>query len=93
METKWTPGPWTFVSAETLAIKDANMNTLATANLLHLRGRRPIEECEANAHLIAAAPDLYSTLEWLRDNPGVDIVVRYATIEAALAKARGETHE
>ena len=61
--------------------------------------RQTDEECEANAHLISAAPELYRTLQQLHDN-----IAEYARINnlggldnqdmqqarAALAKARGE---
>ena len=89
-ETKteqWTPGPW--------EINDTNESgdqyigpvdtmryiALAMQNLLE-----PAEETKANAHLIAAAPDLYTALK--------NLVARYDEAEinaaiAALAKARG----
>ena len=46
----------------------------------------------ANAHLIAAAPDLYSALKMVLDDPYVlDGRPRtYKYVQTALAKARGE---
>ena len=50
--------PWRVKSEETIAILDVNYDKLATANWLHLRGRREAVEAEANARLIALAPTL-----------------------------------
>ena len=56
-------------------------------------GERPHDE-EANAHLIAAAPDLYAALDWLcralvhDHNKNIDY---WTEALAALAKARGES--
>lgn len=53
---------------------------------------------EANAHLIAAAPELYATLaqtaEYFSDADGLeeDEYIYRQNVRAALAKARGETH-
>ena len=47
------------------------------------------KEQEANAHLIAAAPELYETLAWLDRKGGLGLDV-HKTISAVLAKARGE---
>ena len=51
-------------------------------------------ECTANAHLIAAAPDLYAALERLVSEwRGVDAGTLFKAVkeaEATLAKARGE---
>lgn len=52
-------------------------------------------EAEANAHLIAAAPDLYEALEGLRPHLWVpvaetDFARAVEAARAALAKARGE---
>lgn len=51
-------------------------------------------EREANAHLIAAAPDMYKTLKALaslyEDDDGCRKLAQYVEARAALAKARGE---
>lgn len=56
-------------------------------------------ECTANAHLIAAAPDMYAALLVAElaseelcqgQDPANECWVTLATIRAALAKARGE---
>lgn len=55
METKFTPGPWSIEDARTLLRDKKECD----------HGRRPITDqtVEANAHLIAAAPDLYEALD------------------------------
>ena len=54
-----------------------------------------VNEAFANAHLIAAAPELYEALEAMRDEigrmkPTPSLVAVTLTANAALAKARGE---
>jgi hypothetical protein len=49
----------------------------------------PREERDANAHLIAAAPDLYVACKMLEDDPGLTDSAN-DVIKFALAKARGE---
>jgi len=93
-EPKFTPGPWFtddygyIFSGER---RDAHM-------IAEVRGwgwiqylPNPEQIQDANAHLIAAAPELYKALEYcikqipeFGDVPG---------IKAALAKARGESHD
>ena len=55
----------------------------------------PTKEDEANAHLIAAAPELYEALVALMDLESRDRVMpagpEWDSARAALAKARGET--
>lgn len=92
-ERKWTPGPWekTSESGE-IASREGVYIARAIGTVT--------EEGKANAHLIAAAPDLYEALEWAEDelasyapDPSCrskitdDILVRVRT---ALDKARGE---
>ena len=111
-ETKFTPGPWyADIGGQ---IWRRNPDELYE-NGGGVAGERPLASTyrgwneeretgypkEANAHLIAAAPDLYKALAHLE--PYLDAIVCYAsTIEehppngfiletkAALAKARGE---
>ena len=101
METKWTKGPWTASPGFNGQSDDERAAILA----MHphyceiVGGGYPKPEgfsvsghCgQANAHLIAAAPELY---EALRDmcavgglDDGTDVI---AKANAALAKARGE---
>ncbi|MPR62730.1 hypothetical protein D7027_13045 [Ochrobactrum intermedium] len=53
----------------------------------------PLEEAVANMHLIAAAPDMYEALEAAANSAGFQYMWpnTRSKIEAALAKARGET--
>ena len=94
-ETKFTPGPWLFSSyksGNSVIVIDGKEFDVATVNYPNR---------DANAHLIAAAPELYEALSHLE--PYLDAIICYAsTIEehpqngyiletkAALAKARGE---
>ena len=94
MDTKWTPGPWR--ASATREVFSPSKRTVCRA---HLDGER-CTEALANAHLIAAAPDMYEALERLAGmKPGranaataqdLYLTVR-AIAESALAKARGES--
>ena len=91
---RFTPGPWqkrgfgAYIPNTHKRIADAAL------------AWKTSDECEANAALIAAAPDLYEALRlmlshgercnWFADS-GDDEVCAKAI--AALAKARGEPHE
>lgn len=110
MSTKFTPGPWGSLLSNTYWLKNGivipgylitkdryqeNEKWVATAwarspgNLTH-------QEAEANAHLLAAAPDLYETLAILVLDPTMSFFLRgtdtkaFEQATAALAKARGE---
>ncbi len=97
-ETKFTPGPWR-VRAHTSQPNDrVVVDTFGGSVACVYRDMGENEPPrEANAHLIAAAPDLYAALEALHratailpasmDEPGSP----QALARAALAKARGET--
>lgn len=95
MKTKHTPGPWTIHGDLTnprnaYTIRDLSGDTLAAVRLECVHSKI----ADANARLIAAAPDLLAVLEsvlWRwdrddeRDNPELG-----AEIRAAIAKAKGE---
>ena len=107
-ETKWTPGPWRYsfedgddwgtvragqrwiCQASNPAVKWEDLPTYREANT---------DPHQANAQLIAAAPDLYEALEMAAEaldkfSVGDDDLVTEAPIlaaRAALKKARGET--
>jgi hypothetical protein len=91
-EPRWTPGPWTAHAFLVMAGYD---------RITHTGGNLPpprAHESQANARLIAAAPELYEALEaaehhlketlagprWIDDCP----VLRQ--VQLALAKAIGE---
>jgi len=80
-ETKFTEGEWVAdygtVSCGDIAIADCELNSISYT---------PTEV--ANAHLIAAAPEMYHELQnLLHDSMDCD---EYNRIEKLLSKARGE---
>lgn len=81
--TEFTKGPWMAVFDDELGAYVASTDTTYDI-VCHVH--------EANAHLIAAAPDLYEALDAIivDDTWGLDHPV-YMKCRAALAKARGET--
>ncbi len=86
-EAKFTPGPW--------RVRFGNIGHVTAENgALVAKCQRLTSLCnlQANAHLIAAAPDLYEALERvikiIDDSPWC---LKLTEERAALAKARGET--
>ena len=108
-ETKWTPGPWVaYENAEDkcfyVAQQDGAPYTPDYSDVCGLEcrtwsGERTIVQ-QANAHLIAAAPELYAALEdavfrirstlILLECDDEFIARETEKARAALAKARGE---
>jgi len=100
-ETKFTPGPWHWVDhGSFINIESKDCNSIAS---LFSYATPEIEE--PNAHLIAAAPDMYEELECARDvfrfyqshhefKGGTEKAIRNKEIadriDRLLAKARGE---
>ena len=95
-DTKFTPGPWGVwtVGGKLTVTDNANVNHLA-----YVVKEQPT--ALANAHLIAAAPDMFAALEdmlsgwdYIRmehgDLPGVGWDRCEDAARAALAKARGQ---
>ena len=84
-EPKFTPGPWLFSSyksGNSVIVTDGKEFDVATVNYPNR---------DANAHLIAAAPELYEALEELLiQTRQYGHEPEIAMAEAALAKARGE---
>lgn len=88
--SNWTKGPW--VSCEHGIVPAGASNY--SERILVSGVRMPMgrdDEAEANANLIAAAPELYEALSELIDhcddaNPWMDL----SDAKDALAKARGE---
>jgi len=96
-ENKWTPGPW-YVGAPDDCYCIAEVGSRA---VYPVAGRvyQNADSDEADAHLIAAAPELYEALDELADLMQGVIEGDYRpdsfTLQiarAALAKARGETN-
>jgi hypothetical protein len=104
MNEKHTPGPWRIHVIEHLGAKPIEIATSGptyrgdVAYLQHSENIEGITSAEnmANAHLIAAAPDLLAALEELdgvlRSGFSTDEAIRSALdkSERALARARGE---
>ncbi len=65
MSAGFTPGPWAFNSpwAGFSSIEDAYGNLIFGIARGDPEEAQPIKTCEANARLIAAAPDLYEALK------------------------------
>jgi hypothetical protein len=106
-ETKFMPGPWKSQSNWHCpgALKGALVHAvddeigvsprIADVSAASVGSQ---EKCMANAHLIAAAPDLYEVLNCLAcaiigEVNGIpnDLKEQLVRADAALAKARGET--
>jgi hypothetical protein len=90
-ENKYTPGPWESVrhSNSLIGIRQKGSGD-DLCQVVQPAGRR---EQKANAHLIAAAPELLealkNTLSWLTSYPGEGTAQCYAKARAAIAKAEG----
>jgi len=99
MENKWTPGPWIierYKEPHTSFIDDINI--VADGLVLAKLGKELSPENTANAHLIAAAPELYEALFNMMEIYHGRAEQSYPGQMAkdamkALAKARGETGE
>jgi hypothetical protein len=88
---KHTPGPWT--ALKTVVAMKQNLKVGVLTGKIDF----PAEELEANARLIAAAPELLEALEYVSMNLGLGqgqidpkIVELQKTMKAAIAKAKGE---
>ena len=103
-EPKFTPGPWkAFFGTENNRVligigEEETGEGIADCGDRYWRGKFGLwrgndEEAHANAHLIAAAPDLYAALEYFANCSTAERSKMYKPImraRAALAKARGE---
>lgn len=98
-ETKFTKGPWkaTYDSQLQAAIEIYNTEDRIIVAVLPDRGTvEAMPEIEANANLIATAPDMYEALECACDKYCIgyagDSIVKCedCMIQNALRKARGE---
>ena len=95
---KHTPGPWEtdkmegdFFPRVILPPREDWCKSSITIN----EGRGDMEECQANARLIAAAPDLLEALRELAGclnvlNPNRRLVKALREARASIAKAQGE---
>lgn len=88
---KWTPGPWEVKKAGSCTEIWADRGQVASIDLFP----RGSIQADSDAHLIAAAPDLYAALEDLlsayeEDAPQGGYVSTSKSARKVLAKARGE---
>ena len=101
-KTKFTQGPW-FVCLENHSLvlrqRDRDNNGYQPPALVVATGAECVysaSEIEANAALIAAAPEMYELLSEMLDNwdtNDIDVLAEYAgRIERLLSKARGEAN-
>lgn len=92
-----TPGPWKFEKRSGMAGRSHPFNISAnfySATAVDGRDQvaeivSPREHAEANARLIAAAPELLQALKDLLRNPAVQGTHVAARIETLIAKAEG----
>ena len=100
MTTKFTPGPWTATSypdSLEASVLAPICGTEAIGEIAWIGENNFKTQAEANAHLIAAAPDMYveceAALSFLQDDSKSPqrraAMIEY--LEATLAKARGES--
>jgi cytochrome c len=87
MNTKFTKGEWNVTTHK----------NIATGSVSHainrIDGCLTMEQGINNAHLIAAAPDMYAMLEalkWVLFAIGNGVSLETSQVDALLAKARGE---
>lgn len=98
-EFKGTPGPWRVSEkvGDFIHIRHNNNEPGAMSlNLAHVTARSSwAREAEANAQLIAAAPELLKVLQTLvfaiDNGTQMDVMIATDEAEAAIAKALGET--
>lgn len=83
-----TPGPWLVEGRTVYALNDDGYNRFSA---LVQDAHTPGDELEANARLIAAAPDLLEALQSsksLMESVGMQSSDEYQQASAAIAKAR-----
>jgi hypothetical protein len=90
-EEKFTPGPWNNCDGFTVETRKARICIIASLNVSD-------EASEANAALIAAAPEMCEFLEWLRSIEGQCAILNgkkylpqiLEKVDEILKKVRGE---
>ena len=97
MREKFTKGPWKATYDSQLQALIEIYNTEDRTMVATLPDRGTVEampEIEANANLIAAAPDMYEALEEVCHDcigkEATDILCEGCHVDKALRKARGE---
>lgn len=94
-ETKFTPGPWVLIEGQfnsevevTTDSRQENSKGKICGMDIYFDGSHGVEQ-PANAHLIAAAPEMYEMLRDILKNYECGSFVD-EQMELVLAKARGE---
>ncbi|MFN3376347.1 MAG: hypothetical protein ACK40S_07335 [Burkholderiaceae bacterium] len=88
--SKHTPGPWGHIIADGYTVRHPQIysDTGPVANATFL-GENHVDQLNANARLIAAAPELLKALQMLLEFPNTGPATSAARI--AIAKATGES--
>ncbi len=96
--TQHTPGPWVVIGEQVYAPDDCDHHPVADCTTNH--SCRDEWDVEANARLIAAAPDLLEALQHIQRCIPLGGFAQihhksdtWAQIDAAIAKATGETND
>jgi hypothetical protein len=88
-----TPGPWAIespdISGAPIPVRKSENHPQGDLTICHVNPYLAYES-EANARLIAAAPDLLDALQAVCDACGDRDTLLMAQCKAALAKAKGE---
>ena len=88
---KHTPGPWVVSSSViVVALSDPGCKMITNTMPIGVESLNvPFEECEANAHLIAAAPDLLAACKRMKSRleTGRPAHGDLAVVDAAIDKA------
>ena len=91
---KHTPGPWFAVADKGQTIIRTSRSSAAFSPLAIVKGdkRDTLKDQEANARLIAAAPDLIDALSEIINDGGKFVMTNetHRKARAAIARARGE---
>jgi hypothetical protein len=99
MSTQHTPGPWIgagpsfgdpFPRYTTSIVTEREHDDEGIVEICELPFHHRDDENEANARLIAAAPDLLEALQFVMSAHGEQLDTAFAQAHAAIAKATGE---
>lgn len=97
--SKHTPGPWYAfwnenfwqINTESDEFQNMCIGDVCESSEIFDKGHKPHDHAEANARLIAAAPDLLEALEIARFHVSMEGTADdLEKVDAAIAKARGE---
>lgn len=90
-EPKFTPGPWEAIPGNSMIRVNPLVDPRYLGGLYIADIQLLLQEAEANANLIAAAPEMYGLLDELdKAATAAEIDALYARIPVLLKKARGE---